>query len=156
MMTVATSLLNKRNGLNLSPLYISINLQGATMKPQVIINNVDQSFFLKNNLDTAEVVTMLKSLADVLPRQVRTIVLDGETTGTQTGERSTRHPMIYALSTEERKLPVFISSKGRRTRNIGAKRVLHAIQTAQTGDVCHSTLRTTTEDGPVSGVPGVA
>ena len=125
------------------------------MKPQVIINNVDQSFFIKNNLDTAEVVTMLKSLADVLPRQVRTIVLDGETTGTQTGARSTRHPMIYALSTEERKLPVFISSKGRRTRNIGAKRVLLAIKTAQAGDVCHSTLRTTAETPPVSGVPGV-
>lgn len=106
------------------------------MKPQVIINNVDQSFFLKNGLDTAEVVTMLKSLGDSLPRQVRTIVLDGETTGTQTGSGHTRHPMIYALSTEERKLPVFISSKGRRTRNIGAKRVLNAIKTQTTGAVC--------------------
>ena len=96
------------------------------MKPQVIINNVDQSFFLSNGLDTAKVVTMLKSLP--LPRVVKTIVLDGETTGEQKGERTTRHPMLYALSTEERKLPVFLSSKGRRTRNIGAKRVLVAIQ----------------------------
>jgi hypothetical protein len=104
------------------------------MKPKVIINNVDQSFFLKNGLDTAEVVTMLKDLP--LPRHVRTIVLDGETTGEQTGERSTRHPMIYALSTDERKLPVFVSSKGRRTRNIGAKRVLQAIQTQRPGEVC--------------------
>ena len=94
------------------------------MKPQVIINNVDQSFFLKNGLDTAEVVTMLKSLP--LPRNVRTLVLDGETTGEQKGEHTTRHPMIYALSTEERKLPVFISSKGRKTRNVGAKRVIDA------------------------------
>ena len=95
------------------------------MKPQVIINNVDQSFFLKNGLDTAEVVTMLKSLP--LPRAVRTIVLDGETTGEQKGEHTTRHPMLYALSSEERKLPVFLSSKGRRTRNVGAKRVITAI-----------------------------
>ena len=84
------------------------------MKPQVIINNVDQSFFLKNGLDTAEVVTMLKDLP--LPRNVRTVVLDGDTTGEQKGEHTTRHPMIYALNTEERKLPVFISSKGRKTR----------------------------------------
>ena len=96
------------------------------MKPQVIINNVDQSFFLKNGLDTAEVVTMLKDLP--LPRNVRTVVLDGDTTGEQKGEHTTRHPMIYALNTEERKLPVFISSKGRKTRNVGAKRVLEAIR----------------------------
>ena len=96
------------------------------MKPQVIINNVDQSFFLKNGLDTAEVVTMLKSLP--LPRKVITVVLDGETTGEQKGEVTTRHPMISALSPDERKLPVFISSKGRKTRNVGAKRVLEAIQ----------------------------
>jgi len=96
------------------------------MKPQVIINNVDQSFFLKNGLDTAEVVTMLKSLP--LPRYVRTVVLDGETTGEQKGERTTRHPMIYALNTEERKVACFVSSKGRKTRNVGAKRVLEAIQ----------------------------
>ena len=96
------------------------------MKPQVIINNVDQSFFLSNGLDTAEVVTMLKNLP--LPRNVRKLVLDGETTGEQKGERTTRHPMLYALSTEERKLPVFISSKGRKTRNVGAKRVLEAIR----------------------------
>ena len=96
------------------------------MKPQVIINNVDQSFFLSNGLDTAEVVTMLKNLP--LPRNVRKLVLDGETTGEQKGERTTRHPMLYALSTEERKLPVFVSCKGRQTRNIGAKRVLVAIQ----------------------------
>ena len=103
------------------------------MKPQVIINNVDQSYFLKNGLDTAEVVTMLKSLP--LPRVVRTIVLDGETTGEQKGERTTRHPMLYALSSEERKLPVFLSSKGRRTRNIGAKRVITAILEGTPGEV---------------------
>ena len=100
--------------------------RGLDMKPQVIINNVDQSFFLKNGLDTAEVVTMLKDLP--LPRNVRTVVLDGDTTGEQKGEHTTRHPMIYALNTEERKLPVFISSKGRKTRNVGAKRVLEAIR----------------------------
>ena len=96
------------------------------MYKRQIINNVDQSFFLSNGLDTAEVVTMLKNLP--LPRNVRKLVLDGETTGEQKGERTTRHPMLYALSTEERKLPVFLSSKGRQTRNIGAKRVLVAIQ----------------------------
>ena len=95
------------------------------MKPQVIINNVDQSFFLKNGLDTAEVVTMLKNLP--LPRYVRTLVLDGETTGEQKGEHTTRHPMIYALNTEERKVACFVSSKGRKTRNVGAKRVIDAI-----------------------------
>tara|TARA_B100000282_G_C31427936_1_gene352168 strand:+ start:183 stop:506 length:324 start_codon:yes stop_codon:yes gene_type:complete len=95
------------------------------MKPQVIINNVDQAFFLKNGLDTAEVVTMLKSLP--LPRYVRTVVLDGETTGEQKGELTTRHPMIYALNTEERKVACFVSSKGRKTRNVGAKRVITAI-----------------------------
>ncbi len=95
------------------------------MKPQVIINNVDQAFFLKNGLDTAEVVTMLKSLP--LPRYVRTVVLDGETTGEQKGEHTTRHPMIYALNTEERKVACFVSSKGRKTRNVGAKRVITAI-----------------------------
>jgi len=95
------------------------------MKPQVIINNVDQSFFLKNGLDTAEVVTMLKNLP--LPRYVRTLVLDGETTGEQKGEHTTRHPMIYALNTEERKVACFVSSKGRKTRNVGAKRVITAI-----------------------------
>ena len=94
------------------------------MKPQVIINNVDQAFFLKNGLDTAEVVSMLKSLP--LPRYVRTVVLDGDTTGEQEGEHTTRHPMIYALNTDERKLPVFLSSKGRKTRNVGAKRVIEA------------------------------
>ena len=103
------------------------------MKPQVIINNVDQAFFLKNGLDTAEVVTMLKSLP--LPRNVRTVVLDGDTTGEQKGEHTTRHPMIYALSPDERKLPVFISSKGRKTRNIGAKRVLEAIRGENTSSV---------------------
>tara|TARA_B100002019_G_scaffold101857_1_gene87836 strand:- start:87 stop:416 length:330 start_codon:yes stop_codon:yes gene_type:complete len=95
------------------------------MKPQVMINNVDSNFFLSNGLDTAEVVTMLKSLP--LPRVVRTIVLDGETTGVQKGEKTTRHPMLYALSADDRKLPVFLSSKGRQTRNIGAKRVITAI-----------------------------
>ena len=99
--------------------------QGLDMKPQVIINNVDQAFFLKNGLDTAEVVTMLKSLP--LPRYVRTVVLDGETTGEQKGEHTTRHPMIYALNTEERKVACFVSSKGRKTRNVGAKRVITAI-----------------------------
>ena len=103
------------------------------MKPQVIINNVDQDFFIKNDLDTAEVVTMLKNLP--LPRVVRTIVLDGETTGEQKGEKTTRHPMLYALSTEDRKLPIFLSSKGRRTRNVGAKRVLEAIIKGVTGTV---------------------
>jgi len=103
------------------------------MKPQVIINNVDQSFFLKNGLDTAEVVTMLKSLP--LPRYVRTVVLDGETTGEQKGERTTRHPMIYALNTEERKVACFVSSKGRKTRNVGAKRVIEAIQKQNTAAV---------------------
>ncbi len=105
------------------------------MKPQVIINNVDQSFFLSNGLDTAEVVTMLKNLP--LPRNVRKLVLDGETTGVQRGERTTRHPMLYALSTEERKLPVFLSSKGRQTRNIGAKRVLVAIMMGEPDTVLY-------------------
>ena len=105
------------------------------MKPQVIIHNVDQEFFTKNDLDTAEVVTMLKSLP--LPRAVRTIVLDGETTGEQKGEHTTRHPMLYALSSEERKLPVFLSSKGRQTRNIGAKRVLVAIMMGEPDTVLY-------------------
>ncbi len=100
------------------------------MKPQVIINNVDQSFFLKNGLDTAEVVTMLKNLP--LPNYVRTVVLDGETTGEQKGTHHTRHPMIYALNTEERKVACFVSSKGRKTRNIGAKRVIEAIMRSNT------------------------
>ena len=103
------------------------------MKPQVIIHNVDQEFFTKNDLDTAEVVTMLNSLP--LPRAVRTIVLDGETTGEQKGEHTTRHPMLYALSSEERKLPVFLSSKGRRTRNVGAKRVIAACLKGAPGSV---------------------
>ena len=100
------------------------------MKPQVIINNVDQDFFIKNDLDTAEVVTMLKNLP--LPNYVRTVVLDGETTGEQKGEQTTRHPMIYALNGEERKQAVFLSSKGRKTRNVGAKRVLEAIKRSNT------------------------
>jgi hypothetical protein len=107
------------------------------MKPQVIINNVDQAFFISNDLDTAEVVTMLKSLP--LPRVVRTIVLDGETTGEQRGEKTTRHPMLYALSTDDRKLPVFLSSKGRRTRNVGAKRVIEAIKKGNPAGVIFTT-----------------
>jgi len=103
------------------------------MKPQVIINNVDQAFFLKNGLDTAEVVTMLKSLP--LPRYVRTVVLDGDTTGEQKGEHTTRHPMIYALNTEERKVACFVSSKGRKTRNVGAKRVIEACKSSSLGEV---------------------
>ena len=103
------------------------------MKPQVIINNVDQAFFLKNGLDTAEVVTMLKSLP--LPRYVRTVVLDGDTTGEQKGEHSTRHPMVYALNGDERKQAVFLSSKGRKTRNVGAKRVIEACKRESPGEV---------------------
>jgi len=103
------------------------------LKPQVLINNVDQDFFIKNDLDTAEVVTLLKNLP--VPRYVRKIVLDGETTGEQRGEKTTRHPMIYALNVEERKVPVFISSKGRKTRNIGAKRVLEALRLDKIAEV---------------------
>ena len=35
--------------------------------------------------------------------------------------------MIYALNEEDRKVPVFISSNGRTTRNVGAKRILQAV-----------------------------
>ena len=108
------------------------------MKPQVIINNVDQSFFLKNGLDTAEVVTMLKDLP--LPRNVRTVVLDGDTTGKQRGVVHTnKHPMIYALNEEDRKVPVFISSNGRTTRNVGAKRILNAVAESKPEDVVVTT-----------------
>ena len=90
--------------------------------PNVVINNVDKSFFDRNGLTTKDVITMLETLP--VPKYVNRIVLDGDTTGEQKGEHTTRHPMIYALNTEERKLPVFISSKGRKTRNVGAKRCL--------------------------------
>jgi len=102
-------------------------------KPQVLINNVDKEFFIKNDLDTAEVVTLLKSLP--LPRYVRLIVLDGETTGEQKGDRTTRHPMLYAENEEGRKVPVFLSSKGHKTRNVGAKRVIDALRLDRIGEI---------------------
>ena len=94
--------------------------------PNVIINNVDKSFFDRNKLSAMEVITMLESLP--VPTYVNRIVLDGDTTGKQTGAVPTnKHPMIYALNKEDRKVPVFVSSTGRATRNVGAKRILKAI-----------------------------
>lgn len=102
-------------------------------KPQVLINNVDKDFFIKNDLDMSEIVTLLKSLP--LPNYVRLIVLDGDTTGEQKGERSTRHPMLYAENAEGRKVPVFLSSKGYKTRNVGAKRVIDAMRLDKIGEI---------------------
>ena len=94
--------------------------------PNVIINNVDKSFFDRNKLSAMEVIRMLEALP--VPTYVNRIVLDGDTTGKQTGTVPTnKHPMIYALNKEDRKVPVFMSSNGRATRNVGAKRILKAI-----------------------------
>ena len=94
--------------------------------PNVIINNVDKSFFDRNGLTTKDVITMLETLP--VPKYVNRIVLDGDTTGKQRGVVHTnKHPMIYALNEEDRKVPVFISSNGRTTRNVGAKRILQAV-----------------------------
>ena len=94
--------------------------------PNVIINNVDKSFFDRNNLTTKDVINMLETLP--VPKYVNRIVLDGDTTGKQNGAvHVNKHPMIYALNGEDRKVPVFISSNGRTTRNVGAKRILQAV-----------------------------
>jgi len=96
------------------------------MSLNVIINNVDKSFFDRNGYTTKDVITMLESLP--VPKYVNSIVLDGDTTGKQRGTVHTnKHPMIYALNGEDRKVPVFISSNGRTTRNVGAKRILQAV-----------------------------
>ena len=94
--------------------------------PNIIINNVDETFFTRNAMTPDDVKTLLSKLP--VPGYVNRIVLDGETTGVQKGPiKTTRHPMLYALNNEDRKVAVFLSSTGRATRNIGAKRVLKAI-----------------------------
>ena len=109
-------------------MYPPFNLQhGAVMpSPNIIINNVDETFFTRNAMTPDDVKTLLSKLP--VPGYVNRIVLDGETTGVQKGPiKTTRHPMLYALNNEDRKVAVFLSSTGRATRNIGAKRVLKAI-----------------------------
>ena len=92
---------------------------------KVIINNVDQSFFTRNKTTVGEVVRLLESLP--VPPYITAVVLDGDTTGKQSGPVTTnKHPMIFALNREERKMAVFLSSTGRNTRNVGAKRILTA------------------------------
>ena len=92
---------------------------------KVVIDNVDKSFFDRNGVTAGEVVRLLEGLP--VPPYVTAIVLDGNTTGKQTGPVVTnKHPMIFALNREERKQAVFLSSTGRKTRNVGAKRVLVA------------------------------
>ena len=49
--------------------------------PNVVINNVDKSFFDRNGLTTKDVITMLETLP--VPKYVNRIVLDGDTTGKQ-------------------------------------------------------------------------
>jgi|TARA_R110001599_G_scaffold191377_5_gene386293 hypothetical protein len=94
--------------------------------PNIIINNVDETFFTRNAITPEDVKVLLSKLP--VPGYVNRIVLDGETTGEQKGPiKTTKHPMLYALNNEDRKVAVFLSSTGRATRNIGAKRVLQAI-----------------------------
>ena len=94
--------------------------------PNIIINNVDETFFTRNAMTPDDVRVLLSKLP--VPTYVNRIVLDGETTGEQKGPvKTTKHPMLYALNDEDRKVPVFLSSTGRATRNVGAKRVLKAI-----------------------------
>ena len=94
--------------------------------PNIIINNVDETFFTRNAMTPDDVKVLLSKLP--VPGYVNRIVLDGETTGEQKGPiKTTKHPMLYALNNEDRKVAVFLSSTGRATRNIGAKRVLKAI-----------------------------
>ena len=102
--------------------------------PNVIINNVDKSFFDRNKLSAIEVIKMLEALP--VPKYVNRIVLDGDTTGKQTGHEPTnKHPMIYALNEEDRKVPVFMSSNGRATRNVGAKRIIKAVMDGEASGV---------------------
>jgi len=102
--------------------------------PNVIINNVDKSFFDRNKLSAIEVIKMLEALP--VPKYVNRIVLDGDTTGKQTGVQPTnKHPMIYALNEEDRKVPVFMSSNGRATRNVGAKRIIKAVMDGEASGV---------------------
>jgi len=102
--------------------------------PNIIINNVDKSFFTRNAMTPDDVRSLLARLP--VPTYVNRIVLDGETTGEQKGPvKTTKHPMLYALNNEDRKVAVFLSSTGRATRNVGAKRVLKAILDDRTTEV---------------------
>jgi hypothetical protein len=102
--------------------------------PNIIIHNVDASFFDRNHLSTLEVITMLESLP--LPEVVSRVVLDGDLS-VQSKDRPSdhKHPMVYALSKDDRKLAVFRSSSGRVTRNVGAKRVIRAIAEGRPSEV---------------------
>ena len=102
--------------------------------PNIIINNVDPSFFDRNRLSTLEVINLLEALP--LPDGVSRVVLDGDLSVQSKDQPSDqKHPMVYALSKDDRKLAVFRSSTGRVTRNVGAKRVIRAIAEGRPGEV---------------------
>ena len=105
----------------------TMNYYETTQVKTIEFKNIDPTFFSRNNIDVESFEGMLQTLP--VCGDVVKLVVDGGTTGYQSGTSlNTSHPMIYGLDDQCRKVRVFKSSKGRASMNIGAKRILTALQ----------------------------